>query len=282
MVSPAAPFSVQPVADGVYACLPPDGTASAGFIVGDDGAVVIDTLTTPSQARWLLASVRAVTSAPIRYVVNTHWHGDHTFGNEQFRPAGIVAHMTCRDDLRAGWNSTHALLARLYPHLTEEIQQVAMNLADLTFSDALTLWVGESQLELRYFGRAHTRGDIVVLLPKQEVLFAGDLVFNGYVPSMQDSYPSDWLEVLQALEELNIRTVVPGHGPLGPAGLLRDTRDCLAQIIGEAKGGFSAGLSPETTSQSLSMGRFAGWGRQADRLPAGVERVYRELRGELA
>jgi len=281
MSSQRAPFSVQVVAEGVYACVPGDGTANAGFIVGEDGVVVIDTLTTPSQARWLLASVREVTHAPIRYVVNTHWHGDHTFGNQQFRPAGVVAHGTCRDDLMAGWESTHALLTRLYPQLRDELGQVSMDLPDLTFLESVTLHVGRQPVELRYLGRGHTRGDIVALLPHQGVLFAGDLAFHGYIPSMQDSYPSRWIDVVDEVARFGLPTVVPGHGPVGGTDDLREMRDCLTHIVEEARRGFAAGKSPEATLAGLSMGRFASWGRQADRLPPGVERVYRELSGEL-
>ena len=121
----------------------------------------------------------------------------------------------------------------------------------------------------------------MALLPDQGVLFAGDIAFHGYIPSMQDSYPSLWVTAADVLARPELPVVVPGHGPVGTPDDLREMRDCLAHIVAEAQRGFAAGKGPVETLAGLFMGRFRSWGRQADRLPPGVERVYRELRGEL-
>ena len=269
------------VGRGVYAFIQPNGATDAGFIVDEEGVIVIDTLMTPTLANRLLSEVQRVTSAPIRYVINTHWHGDHTFGNYLFKAPAIMAHDTCREDLIAQEESHRRFLVDLYPEAREELAQVTVMPPNITFPQELTLFLGRHHVEIRYYGRAHTRGDVVVNIPAEGVLFAGDIAFHQYIPNARDGYPSQWVEVAQQVEEIQCDTIVPGHGPLGTRRDLAEMRECLAHIIPQVRQAFDQGLSVEEAQLRLHLGPFASWGRQEDRIPVVVKRLYQEFRGEL-
>ena len=268
------------VAPGVYAFIQPGGATDAGFIVEEEGVVIIDTLMTTTLAERLLAEVRHVTDKPVRYVVNTHWHGDHLFGNALMPPAPIVAHDTCRDDLFTEWEAHREFLRDLYPAVYEEWRDLPRTPPNVTFSDSLTLHLGARPIELRFYGRAHTRGDVAVFMPTEGVLFAGDLSFHKYIPNARDGFPDAWVRVAERVEQVDCGIIVPGHGPLGPPANLTEMRECLDLIVRQGRRSFEAGMSASAARDALNLGAFADWGRQDDRLPTLMERLYQELRGE--
>ena len=268
------------VAPGVYAFIQPGGATDAGFIVEEEGVVIIDTLMTTTLAEHLLAEVRRVTDKPVRYVVNTHWHGDHLFGNALMPPAPIVAHDTCRDDLFTEWEAHREFLRDLYPAVYEDWRDLPRTPPNVTFSDSLTLHLGARPIELRFYGRAHTRGDVAVFMPTEGVLFAGDLSFHKYIPNARDGFPDAWVRVAERVEQVDCGIIVPGHGPLGTPANLTEMRECLDLIVRQGRRSFEAGMSASAARDALNLGAFADWGRQDDRLPTLMERLYRELRGE--
>ena len=275
------PTGAIEVASGVYAFVQADGATDAGFIAGEDGVVVIDTLMTATLANALLGEVRAVTSAPLLHIVNTHWHGDHVFGNAVLPAAPIIAHDTCRDDLLSEWDSHRAFLRELYPAAWPEISELPATPPNVTFDSRLTVHLAGRAAHVRHFGRAHTRGDIVVHLPDDGVVFAGDIAFHDYIPNARDGFPRDWVAVARALEGLDCDVVVPGHGPVGTTADVARMRECLELIVGQVESAFARGMSEEEARAGLRLGSFSSWGRQEDRLPTLVARAYRELRGEL-
>ncbi len=281
MTTDAYPTGAIEVAKGVYAFIQPAGATDAAFIVDDAGVIVIDTLMTATLAGRLMKEVRAVTDAPVRYIVNTHWHGDHTFGNAVLPAAPILAHHTCRDDLLGEWDSHRAFLRDLYPAAWPEMSQLPATPPNLTFSEGLTIHLGSRPIHLRYLGRAHTRGDIVVHLPDDGVLIAGDIAFHRYIPNARDGFPSDWLRVAGAVRQLPCDHVVPGHGPLGKMQDMAEMEECLALIIGQVRRSFEAGLDEEQARRDIRLGSFSSWGRQEDRLPTLIGRLYKEFRSEL-
>jgi len=152
---------------------------------------------------------------------------------------------------------------------------------NVTFDQSLTLHLESRPLELRFYGRAHTRGDVVAHLPTEGVTFAGDLAFHKYIPNARDGFPSDWVAAASRFEKLAADVIVPGHGPLGGMANVTEMRECLALIVEQATRSFEAGLDATQAREALKLGAFASWGRQEDRLPTLVERLYMELRGEL-
>lgn len=270
------------IAKGVYAFIQAGGATDAGFIIESDGVVVIDTLMTASLANQLMGEVRRITDAPVKHIVNTHWHGDHVFGNAVLPPAPIIAHDTCREDLLSEWDGHRAFLRDLYPAAWPEMADLPATPPDVTFDHSLTLHLESRPVQLMFFGRAHTRGDVVAYLPTEGVAFAGDIAFHKYIPNARDGFPSDWVTAATALEKLGADVIVPGHGPLGGNAELAEMRECLTLIVDQVRGSFEAGADEAAARASIKLGAFADWGRQEDRLPTLVGRLYRELRGEFS
>ncbi len=215
--------------------------SNAGFVVTDDGVVVVDALGSPALAQELIAEVRRVTRQPIRHVIVTHFHADHIYGLQVFKDAGatIVAHPAGREYLTSDTARRRLEASRqeLSPWVDERTRLVP---ADRWLDAAdTTLHVGGQQLRIRHVGPAHTPEDIVVFVPKAGVLFAGDLVFRGRIPFVGQADSRQWIESLNTLIAFAPRLVIPGHGPVSrtPSEDLALTRDYLVhlrQAMGEA------------------------------------------------
>lgn len=183
-----------------------------GAILTDAGPVVIDTRSTPGQAREILTDLRALTLLPVAAVIDTHHHFDHTFGNAEFRPAPIWGHTRCAERVRTTSAADIAEIAAETPEIAAELAEVVLDPPDRTFADAATLELGGRAIELRHLGRGHTDDDIVIVVGDADVLFAGDLLENGAPPYFGDGYPLDWPVTLRAIRPLVRGAVVPGHG----------------------------------------------------------------------
>ncbi|MEC4017665.1 MBL fold metallo-hydrolase [Streptomyces sp. H27-D2] len=272
---PAAP-SLDRVADGVYAFVQPHGgwcLNNAGLVAGAGGAVLIDTAATESRTRRLREEVERIVPGGPDLVVNTHFHGDHTFGNGQFAPrATIVAHEGTRADTAEAGLSMRGL----WPAV--EWGETPLTLPTLTFRDELTLHAGELAVELLHIGPAHTANDVVAWVPDRGVLFTGDVVWSGVTPFVLMGSIEGSLRALDRLRALGPRIVVPGHGPVGGPELLAGTEAYLRLIRRLAEEGERDGLSPLEAARRADLGEFAGW-LDPERLVGNLHRAYAELRG---
>ncbi|MFC4516983.1 MULTISPECIES: MBL fold metallo-hydrolase [Streptomyces] len=265
------------VADGVFAYVQPDGgwcLNNAGLIVSAGRSALVDTVATESRARALRAAVLSVAPAAPAIVVNTHFHGDHSFGNFLFPEALIVAH----EDTRAWMARAGLHLTGLWPGVDWGALRPA--LPELTFRERVTLHVGDTEARLLSFGPAHTAADTVVWLPRQRVLFAGDLVMNGVTPFCPMGSVAGCLEALDALRALGPEVVVPGHGPVAGPGVLDDNEAYLRRLRVLARDGLAAGLGPLAAARAAGPGPYAGW-VDAERLVPNLFRAYAEERGEV-
>lgn len=186
-----------------------------GLIRGDGECLVIDTRSTPGQARELIDDIRRLTTDPVSMVIDTHWHSDHVFGNHDFRPATIWGHERCRTRMLETGDAQRAALGAALPELAEDLAAVVIDPPDKTFAEAVDVQIGGRPIELRYLGRGHTDADIVVLVPDVGVLFAGDLLENDATPWFGDGYPMDWPDTVARLLPFVAGPVVPGHGSVG-------------------------------------------------------------------
>ncbi|TQM85057.1 cyclase [Saccharothrix saharensis] len=271
----ASRTALHEVADGIFAHVQPDGgwcLNNAGLITSGGDAALVDTAATEARATRLREAVLTVTPAPPRVVVNTHSHGDHTFGNFVFPEALVVAH-----------ERTRAEMAEIGLHLTGLWPDVRWGglevvLPTLTFRDRLTLTVGATTAELLHLGVAHTTNDTAVWLPEQRVLFAGDLLMAGVTPFVMTGSVSGSLAVTAKLRALGAETVVPGHGPVcGPE--VFDTADrYLRWVRGLAEDGIAAGLTPLETARAADLGEFAEL-LDRERLVPNLHRAYAEAAG---
>jgi cyclase len=273
---PGRPEVVQ-VGPGIYAYIQPDGTwwiNNTGFLTGPQGVISIDACATERRTRAYQRAIATVTSAPVRTVINTHHHGDHTFGNCLFPGAAIIGQERARAEAIA-FGPPRDLNIWDGPDWGE----LTLDPPFITFTDRLTVHAGDLAAEVRYAGQpAHTTNDSVVWIPAASVLFCGDLIFNGGTPFLLMGSVTGAIEVLeQVILPLGAQTIVPGHGPVfHDAGPLQATLDYLRFVLAAAHRGRAAGLSPLAAAQATDLDRFAGW-PDAERLVGNLHRAYADL-----
>ena len=162
-----------------------------GVVLGGRDVLLVDTRSTPAQAREIAAELRELTREPVSVVVDTHWHFDHTFGNSVFRPATIWGHVRAAEQLLRDGPGMIEEVARELPEIAAEVREVVIDPPERTFEERATIEVGDRVVELSYHGRAHTDGDIAIVIPDADVLFAGDLLEEGAPPSQTEARPPD-------------------------------------------------------------------------------------------
>lgn len=268
---------IKELARGVYVALAEDGMSNAGLVLGNDQVLVVDTMMLPSQSRDLAAAADRLAPGATKVVVNTHFHGDHTFGNMHFPGAVIVAHPVVRQRLLEAGQSLIERSMRSRPAHAEEFHQVRLTLPNLSCPDRLTLHLADRTVEFFHLGPAHTDGDAVVYLPDDQLLFAGDLLFSHLVPAVQpESNTLGWIEAVTALEAIGLRTVIPGHGPLSTAADLHALRQYLEHVREQVGGCLKRGLTKDETVLTVSLGPAEGWGATV-RHASAIARVYEKL-----
>lgn len=215
---------------------------NVGLVVGAEGALVVDTRATHVEARELIEEVRRVTSSPIRWVVDTHWHWDHTFGNAMFPQAVIIGHTECRRVLAERGEAARAeLLASASEARRGEVEEIEIRLPEETFEREQEIDIGGRSVALTHHGRGHTEGDLVVTLSDAPVLFAGDLLEESAPPWFGDGYPIAWPATVEAVIALPADIVVPGHGDTMTAGDVATQLEELRWIAGLARQVHAAG-----------------------------------------
>jgi cyclase len=266
----------QEVADGVLAYIQPAGgwcVSNAGIVAAGAETVLVDTAATQARAMRLAAAVRAAGAWPPRLVVNTHHHGDHTFGNAAFPSATVVGHETTREDML----TRGAALRAVWPDVDWGELDIAA--PALTFADRITVYAGSRLVELRHVGPAHTAGDVVAWLPAEQVLFAGDVVMAGRAPFVLMGSVAGSIAAIRELRALGPRTVVCGHGPVTGPGTLDVAEAYLVWLQGVAAEGAAAGLPPLEAARQADLGPFEELA-ETERLVANLHRAYRELRAD--
>jgi glyoxylase-like metal-dependent hydrolase (beta-lactamase superfamily II) len=207
-----------------------------GAVVAEAGVLVIDSRANPSQARELRSDLGRLTRLPVRWVVNTHYHWDHSFGNSEFSEAELWGHRACRRALvERGGEMLSRLRDQLPPQQKEEFENVTIVPPDHVIGHRHHLNLGSRSVEIQYLGRGHTDSDLVIHVG--DVTFAGDLVEEGGPPGFDDSYPAAWVGTLDRLLAEARPVVVPGHGGLVDRKLVITIRDEIAWIIARAHGG---------------------------------------------
>lgn len=182
-----------------------------GIVVADEGVLIVDTRESHEAADELIADVRTLTSLPIRWVINTHWHWDHAFGNARFPDATIWGHRICRERLSARPDDGRTDARMWMPEERfPEIDGVEVVPPTEVFEAITTLDLGSHHVTLSHHGRAHTDNDAIVTVG--DVTFMGDIVEDGGAPYMGDGYLYEWPATLDAAASLLGATVVPGHG----------------------------------------------------------------------
>jgi cyclase len=266
------------IADRVFAYIQPDGSwfiNNTGFVVGDRSVVSVDACSTERRTRAYLDRIASVTAAPVTTLINTHHHGDHTFGNCFFGNIAIIGHERCREEVMRGGLPGYA-------GIFDPVDWGELTLAppNVTLTDQLRIWSGDMPIEVSYVGQAaHTTNDCLVWLPEQEVLFCGDLLFNGGTPFVLMGSVTGAIDVLTSvLAPIPARTIVPGHGSPCGGDLIDMVVSYLTFVLETAQDGMSAGLSPLEAARETGLGDYAGW-LDRERIVGNLHRAYCDLGG---
>lgn len=287
--TPAMKFGqVYQVAPGVFfrysAISPTDPTVFGGsnnvWVVFEDYVAVIDA-NFPQGAAEVVAAIRKTTDKPIRYVLDTHHHGDHAYGNAVFFEAGatVVAQANCAHLLRTNGPDEFRDAGR-GPTGRKDVAGSSLKQPTLVFDDKLVLDDGTQRVEFLFFGHAHTPGDAVAYLPRHKILCTGDACVNGAYNFMGHSDSASWIKVLEAMQHLDVKQICPGHGPVTGKDLLEKQKRYFAELRQHVRAGIEAGKEVDDIVPTIDMPWYKEWTTvEARKNVDNVRHVYGELTG---
>lgn len=281
------------VADGVWAYLQPDGGwgwSNAGLVTGGDDSLLVDTLFDLKLTEEMLRELKRVSRAAelIGTLVNTHSNGDHCYGNALLQGAEIIASRACAEEMvdlppsrladvmRGAPNQgrTGQFLQRIFgPFSFEGIDLVPPT---RTFDGKLDVHVGDRKVSLIEVGPAHTRGDVIVHIPADSVVFTGDILFHGGHPIVWAGPVSNWIDACVKVLELGPAVIVPGHGPLAEASAVEALRSYFEWLTGEARARYDAGMPVLDAALDIELDEYEDW-TERERLAVNVQALYREF-----
>jgi glyoxylase-like metal-dependent hydrolase (beta-lactamase superfamily II) len=272
-----------------------DAVCNNGWILFEDYVLVIDA-NFPAGARLIISKIRSLTDKPIRFAFDTHHHGDHAYGNQVFvenggvpvAHTGVIEEMKryetgYYDDRPGAWEATAKGRA--------DLRTTKLKPPSVLFSKDLIFDDGKHRVELMHLGVAHTHGDAVAWLPKERILFTGDVCVNGPYNYVGDGDVGKWVMTLDAVKKLGAKIVCTGHGPRSVASVL-DDQQAFFKALREQVGALMADKAPEEAKGQIEsirarlkgnaqIARYVGErGADGDFFPSQVEKVYEELTGK--
>jgi len=283
--------------NGAWAYLLPDGSwgwSNAGLIVDHGETLLVDTLFDLPLTREMLDTMKKSVpeAAHIRTLVNTHVNGDHTHGNQLVTGAEIVGTRKLREEMEAAppeqleqlftnWRALGPAGAFLNEAMGSrfDFSGIVNMPPTRLFDGALTLKVGDKEVRLVDLGPAHTPSDVVAYVPKDKVVFTGDLLFNGGHPAVWSGPVSNWIKACDTMLGWDVDTVVPGHGPITDKGALRGLKDYFVTLTSEVRKRYDAGMSVEDAGRDILAHPINDW-IDDERIFINVNALYRDFRGE--
>ncbi len=277
---------------GAWAYLQPDGGwgwSNAGLVIDGAESLLIDTLFDEMLTGEMLDAIREATRlkpGDLTYLVNTHANGDHTFGNRLVTNAEIIATEATAAEMTEAPPDLLAFMVKEAPNMGElgayflacfgqfHFEGIELKLPTRTFSGDLTLMVGDKAVHLIEVGPAHTRGDTLVHVPSDRVVYTGDIIFADGTPVMWAGPVSNWIAACERILAMDVDVIVPGHGPITDKAGVRRMRDYLVFLDNEARGRFNAGLSAKEAAHDIALGDYAQW-LDAERVAVNVVTLYR-------
>jgi glyoxylase-like metal-dependent hydrolase (beta-lactamase superfamily II) len=262
-----------------------EGDPNTGVVIGDDAVMVIDTQATPVMAQDVIRRIREVTDKPIRYVVLSHYHAVRVLGASAYGPDHVIASRDTYDLIVERGAADMKSEIERFPRLFRAVESVpGLTWPTLVFEKRLTLMLGKLQVEIMQVGRGHTKGDTIVWLPQERILFSGDLVEYAATPYTGDAYLTDWPATLDALAALGPQKLVPGRGaslqtPEQVKAGLDGTRAFVTAMFGSVKEGVAAGKDLRTVYRETYAAlkpTFGHWVIFDHCLPFDVTRAYDE------
>ena len=275
------------LSDNAYAYTA-EGDPNTGIVIGDDAVMVIDTQATPIMAQDVIRRIREVTDKPIKYVVLSHYHAVRVLGASDYGADHVIASEATREMIVERGQQDYLSEVQRFPRLFRSVETVpGLTWPTMTFTDRMTLWLGKTEVQIIHAGRGHTKGDTIVWLPKERVLFSGDLVEYGATPYCGDAHLQDWPNTLQKLRDLKPLALVPGRGDAltteravedGLAGTQAFVTELYEEVKKRARANESLKQAYEGAMRALQP-RYGNWVIFEHCMPFDVSRAYDEAKG---
>src|ERR1700730_3804549 len=265
-----------------------EGDPNTGVIIGDDAVMVIDTRPTPAMAEDVIRHVRAVTDKPIRYVLLSHYHAVRVMGASAYKAPYIIASQGTLELIKERGQQDFDSEVQRFPRLFRSVESVpGLTWPNLVFDQSLTLWMGKTEVQIKHIGKGHSKGDTIAWMPKEKVLFSGDLVEEGAAPYCGDAYFKEWPDTLARLRSFKAEKLVPGRGDamLSAAAVdkaIAGTAAFLGDMRREVEAGVKAGKGLKAVYEATYKAMQPSYGQWVifeHCLPFNVSRCFDEMSG---
>ena len=266
-------------ADGIYAYVGKNFKSNTGIILTQDGVVLIDSGHEPTDSRAVMDAVKKLTPMPVRFLIDTEPHPDHTTGHFVFSPpATIIAAAGAGESMRNCERQTPDRIAKLAatsPEMKTALEGYKFIPPQVEYSEKMTLYVGERTFELKYLKGVHSEADTAIWLPKERVLFSASAFVSEQINIFRPFVNiSDMLAAGKMMKALNPEHVIPGHGPPTTAKLFDDGEKYYALLVERVAAKVKEGKSLDDIKNEVKMPEYASWASQ-DRMPTNIEAAYR-------
>jgi len=272
------------IKEGIYVQSAREVNSNSGIILTKEGVVIIDTGQTPTDSREVEAAVRKLTALPVRVVINTEVHPDHTTGNFVFSPPALVVnHEGAAEAMRqaADRNRIGALRSQS-TEMRDALEGYRLVTPHFEYHDKATLHVGERTFELLHLKNVHSEADTAVWLPNERVLFASSVAIPDSINNLRPFVAiPEMLTTIKMLKSLNPEVVVPGHGSFGTTKIFDDSERYYGLLLERVGAMVRAGKSLDQIKQELRMPEYKDWSYQ-ERMPTNIEAAYRAVKGAKA
>ena len=276
--------NVRKLADGVYAFVGENFNSNAGIVLTQDGVVLIDSGHNPVEARKLMEVVKKLTPMPVRLLIDTEPHPDHTTGHFVFSPpASIVAAAGAGDSMRARERESPQRIQQMAassPAMKEALEGYRFVPPHVEYQQRASVAVGERTIELYYLRGVHSEADTAVWLPKERVIFSASGIVNNQINILRPFVTiPDILAAAKLMKGLNPEHVVPGHGQPGTVKIFEDTEKYYALLIERVGKAVKEGKTLDDIKKEVKMPEYASWASQ-DRFPTNIDAAYKMVTGK--
>src|SRR5438093_2476383 len=269
------------IKEGIYVQSAREVNSNVGIILTKEGVVIIDTGQTPIDSREVQDAVKKLTPLPVRLVINSEVHPDHTTGNFVFSPPAIVInHQGASEAMRKAADPNRAsTLSSQSPEMRAAVEGYHLVTPHIEYQNKTTLYVGERTLELIYLKNAHSEADTAIWLPNERVLFSASVAIPDSINNIRPFVTiPDMLSAIKMLKSLNPEVVVPGHGSFGTTKIFDDSGRYYTLLVERVGARVREGKSLDQIQKELRMPEYKDWTYQ-ERMPTNIEAAYRAVKG---
>ncbi len=254
-------------------------TTVSMFVVTDEGVLVADGQGNTEETKRMIDEIAKITEQPITHVVVCSDHGDHTSGNSEFpAEATFYSSSTSKATLERSANNPNR-------RGRGDAPPPPIIVPTETVDDQLALTLGGTEIQIHFLGRAHTGGDLHVYMPAEKILFMSEAFLNRIFPAMRSAFPSEWVQVIDRAQNMDVETYIPGHGFVEEPDVSREElaeyRQAVEAVIAEATRLHEAGLSADEAVEQADWGEYASWTIAGGQAPTALRKIFAELNGEL-